>query len=107
MADQFGVSVESSDGVVTLALAGDLDLAGVPALRDAVAAAVSGAVHQIVLDCTLLSFIDSSGLGCLVEIRNRASEQGGTLILANVPVAAARTITIAGLADVLGIDPVG
>jgi anti-anti-sigma factor len=105
MADQFGVSVASADGVVTLALTGELDLAGVPVLRDAVAAAASAATRRIVLDCADLTFIDSSGLGCLVEIRNQTGADGRELALTNVPPVAARTITIGGLADVLGVEP--
>jgi anti-anti-sigma factor len=106
MGDQLGVSVDATDGVVRIALSGDLDLAGVPALRDAVARVVDTSVRQIVIDCAALSFIDSSGLGCLVEIRNQAGADGRSLELTRVPPAAARTITIGGLAEVLGIDPV-
>jgi anti-anti-sigma factor len=64
-------------------------------------------VRRLVIDCTALTFIDSSGLGCLVEIRNQASAEGRELVLSNVPTNAARTITIGGLADVLGVEPVG
>ena len=106
MADEFAVSVERMGDAVTLVLTGDLDLASAPTLRDVVASVHDESVRQVVLDCGGLTFIDSSGLGCLVGIRNRLDAAGCALELANVQPIAARTITIGGLAEALGVAPV-
>ena len=104
MGDSFEVSVDDggADGDVLVKVRGDLDLAAVPRLREAVEPAQRSVA--VVIDCAALDFVDSSGLGCLVELRNRALDRGGDLRLINVPRPAARTITMGGLADVLGIE---
>jgi anti-anti-sigma factor len=103
MGDAFEVSIDDKgDGDVLVVVRGDLDLAAVPRLREAVEP-VQRSV-SVVIDCSALDFVDSSGLGCLVELRNRALDRGGDLRLINVPRPAARTITMGGLAEVLGID---
>lgn len=105
MGDAFEVSVEGGEAdSVVVAVRGELDLAAVPRLREMVEPVQHGA--PIVVDCTGLEFIDSSGLGCLVELRNRALSRGGDIRLVNVPLGPARTITMGGLAEVLGVDPV-
>ena len=105
MADEFAVSVERMGDAVTLVLTGDLDLASAPTLRNVVESAHDESVRQVVIDCAGLSFIDSSGLGALVGIRNRLDAVGCALELTNVQPVAARTITIGGLAEALGVAP--
>lgn len=87
-----------------LALSGELDLATVPVLRDAALAELdSQGCSTLVLELAELSFLDSTGLGCWIELRNHAQEHGQLLELVEVPRAAARTIRIAGLAQLFGI----
>jgi len=87
-----------------VSLTGDLDLATVPSLREAAAAELNAADCKIlVLDLNGLTFVDSTGLGCWIDLRNLATAGGKELSLENVPVLARRTVTIAGLADVFGI----
>ena len=87
-----------------MSLTGDLDLATVPSLREAAAAELNAADCKIlVLDLNGLTFVDSTGLGCWIDLRNQAAAGGKELALENVPVLARRTVTIAGLADVFGI----
>lgn len=88
-----------------LSLAGELDLATVPSLRDAALEALSVVgCTALVLELAGLTFLDSTGLGCWIELRNRAEEAGQAFVLEAVPPTARRTVTIAGLAPLFGLD---
>jgi anti-sigma B factor antagonist len=53
-----------------LSLAGELDLADAPALREALRRAVERSPKRLVVDLTEVTFVDSTILGALVEARS-------------------------------------
>jgi anti-sigma B factor antagonist len=88
-----------------VSVAGELDLATVPTLRDAARPGLDDpAVRALVLDLAELTFLDSTGLGCWIELRNVTEDTGKMLILESVPPSAMRTLSIAGLAPLFGLD---
>lgn len=94
---------ESDRAILTVA--GDLDLATVPQLREAALAALGSAdCRTLVLDLDGLTFLDSTGLGCCIELRNRAEEMDLRFELVRVPPSAARTIAISGLSALFELD---
>lgn len=97
------IDAARDDGTVVLALAGDLDLAGVPraeaAVRDAMAR--PGAV---VIDLSRLEFIGSEGIRVVLRARERADADGRELRVVAGDGAARRLIDILGLAERLGAD---
>ena len=72
------IEVESrtDDGVAVLTPRGELDVAGTPALEDALAAAAEAGVAGIVVDLSQLEFMDSSGLRAVVLADRRLHERG-------------------------------
>jgi anti-sigma B factor antagonist len=101
----FGVVVQrGADGVTTVYVRGDLDLAGAPEFHAAADAALADGASTVVIDFSEITFIDSTGLGALVRIHTAATDSGRTMRLVKVPQVAARTITIGGLASLLGVD---
>src|SRR5690349_3663415 len=52
---------------VTLALAGELDLAGVDAARERLAEAIAAGPARVVIDLSELTFIDSTGISFLLS----------------------------------------
>lgn len=56
------------------------------------------------LDLSELTFIDSSGLGALVRIRNEARQRDSSVALTNVTDSTARLLRITGLARVFGLE---
>jgi len=68
----FRVDVEADDGVLVLRLHGELDLATVPAVEEAVECHLDG--RALVVDLGELSFMDSSGVRLIVELGARHSE---------------------------------
>jgi anti-sigma B factor antagonist len=82
---------------VALNLHGDIDLYSAPLLDDALRDAERSHPVRIVIDCSELDFIDSSGLSVLIEAQRRADERGHALVLSRVPDHAVRILAITGL----------
>ena len=61
---------------VVLRLDGELDLAGVPLLEEAVANALLDGVAAIVLDLRGLEFVDSTGLRAILAQDKRSADSG-------------------------------
>ena len=64
-----------------------LDLQGRPVddLRETLMDLVDGGYNKIVLDLSLVTFIDSAGLGELVACKKRTAERGGDIKLLQPP----------------------
>jgi anti-sigma B factor antagonist len=77
----FTVTTTDDGRDVVLRLAGELDLGSVA--RFAAAAEPHVASRRFVVDVAAVTFIDSSGLGALVDLATRAREGGGTVVLAH------------------------
>lgn len=86
-----------------LALHGELDLAGVPALEGEVARVEADTKEMIVLDLRDLQFIDSAGLRTILAIHERAREQGREFALTRGSQQVQRLLAIAGVEDRLRI----
>jgi anti-anti-sigma factor len=73
---------QHSDGdAVVLTLRGELDIATVPRLEQAVDAALAGAPRELKIDLRPLAFLDSSGLRQFILLADRAREEGWRLAL--------------------------
>jgi len=60
----------------------------------------------VVVDCSRVRFIDSSGLRVLVLARQERTAAGGSLVVANAPESMHRLLEITGLLELLdGQDP--
>jgi anti-sigma B factor antagonist len=64
-----------------LRVAGELDVATAPALRDALDGLVDGGCQHVDVDVSCVPFCDSSGFHALVDARRRLGRRGGTLEL--------------------------
>ena len=70
------------DGLVVVAIAGALDLATMPRLRDRLVRVISEHPGEtVVLELDGLSAIDDAGLGALVGALRRARVHGGDVVL--------------------------
>ncbi len=94
----FRVRTEASAEVLKVIAEGEIDLDAAPALRSALGAAELDASRPVVLDLSPVTFIDSSGIGVLVEAAQRADADGRRLSIIGCP-AVDRVIEIAGLRD--------
>lgn len=92
-------------GAVVVAVAGDLDIATADQLfREAGDVLRAGEPTTLVLDLSGVSFLDSSGIGTLVELRNVATDSGGALVLRKPSERTRRLLEITALDSVFTID---
>jgi anti-anti-sigma factor len=90
------------DGSRLVSMAGEIDLAVTDEVIAVVRSSLSGADH-VDLDFAGVTFIDSSGLGALVLLRNEAAGQGKQLSLVNLSPATSRLLRITGLQSAFDI----
>jgi anti-anti-sigma factor len=64
-----------------LTLSGELDIATVPRLEEAVASVLAQGARRVVIDLSPLAFVDSSGLRMLIAFHDRAAAEGWSLAL--------------------------
>ena len=69
-------------GVTVVAPTGRLDVAGAPALKDAISEAVKNGQPRVVLDLEGVSFVDSTGLGSVIAALKQIRSSQGDLRLA-------------------------
>jgi anti-sigma B factor antagonist len=88
-------------GVTTLGLRGEVDIATVGVLDQAIADALRReGVTTVVLDLSELSFMDSSGLGALL----RATSRGARIELRNVSALIREVVAATGLVETLHLE---
>ena len=99
MVENLQVEQLERNGVVVVAVAGELDAYTAPKLRQAVVEALAGRTDRLVMDLSSVRFIDSTGLGVLLGVRRRLPAPG-QLRLVVTSVSVARLLSITGLHNV-------
>ena len=86
----------------TYMLQGEIDLATAPAAALEIEDLLDADPQvDLVVDCSELRFIDSSGIALLVGLDQRLSAQGRRLVVTQVPKVARRAFEICGLDSLL------
>jgi anti-sigma B factor antagonist len=93
------IETEVADGLVRVALKGELDLSTVNKVEEELQSLEAGGAGLIVLDLSRLTFLDSTGLRCLVTADQRARDTGRRLVLVRGPDAVQRVFTITRLEE--------
>jgi anti-sigma B factor antagonist len=94
-------SVEADQAVLTLA--GDVDVAVADAVRNSGFNCLHQADKVLVIDLAAVTFIDSSGLGALVAVRNRAQADSKTVTLRAVPRRVRQVLALSHLDEIFTI----
>ncbi len=76
--------IEEIDGKLVATLIGELDTAAAPETEKALQPLLDSKGKDIVIDCTELEYIASSGLRLLLGILKQAQEVGSRVVLKNV-----------------------
>jgi anti-sigma B factor antagonist len=95
------ISVQSADGGrTTLLISGELDVATAAELRGAGEQAIAAGSQTLVLDLSDVTFLDSSGLGALIAIRNASLAAGCALVLLHPSDRVNKVLELSGLTGV-------
>jgi len=92
----------AADGHRALAVSGEVDIATVGQFLAEADTCLDDGADVCEIDLGAVTFIDSSGLGALVRIRNTARDRGKSVVLTNVPASVNRLFEVTGLADAFG-----
>ena len=72
----------ADNGIMVVAPTGRLDVAGAPALKEAISEVVKNGPPRIVIDMEGVSFVDSTGLGSVISALKQVRGSQGELRLA-------------------------
>ena len=90
---------EDRNGLVHLALRGELDLSTVGKVQEELRRVEAGSPPVLVLDLSKLTFLDSTGLRCLVTADERARDTGRRVVIVRGPDPVQRVFSITRLED--------
>lgn len=77
-------TVQEIDGKLVAALSGELDTASVVEMESALQPLFDSEGKDLVIDCTELEYIASSGLRVLLNLFKKAKDRGERMVLKNV-----------------------
>jgi anti-sigma B factor antagonist len=99
------VSRTTAGNVPIVAVTGEVDVYSAPALKDKITELIGSGEHTLIIDLGAVSFLDSTGLGALVEARTATTEAGGAMPLVCTRERILKLFTITGLDGVFTIHP--
>lgn len=91
--------------LAVVAASGELDLATVPKLREAISEHIVEGRRNILVDLRAVTYIDSTGLGVLVGAAKAVHSGGGSLRLVCDSPRLLRLLRITGLDRALAVHP--
>lgn len=86
-------------------LEGDVDLSRAGDLRERLQALLVAGARDLTVDCSGVTFVDSVGISVFMAVHARCADSGGRLVIAQPSGVMAHTFHIAGIDEVLHIDP--
>jgi anti-sigma B factor antagonist len=103
--ERFAVAFSRDDGTVVVHVAGDVDGATAPLVRQA----LSGVIDEqgslsVRVNLSEMTFIDSTGLSVFAGALERVKGKGGNLTLCNPTPHALRLFEIVGFTDIFDIE---
>jgi anti-sigma B factor antagonist len=94
--DQPVAGVSEIRGALVVRLTGELDLYNAPVLRETLLECAARSPRRLVVDLTEVTFVDSTVLGALVEVRSKLGSRDG-LVLAAPGLETRRALEVSGL----------
>jgi len=91
------VVTEDRDGLVRVALRGELDLSSVGKLQEELERIEAEQPAKLVLDLSKLTFLDSTGLRCIVTADERGRAEDRRVVIVRGPDPVHRVFSITGL----------
>jgi anti-sigma B factor antagonist len=100
---EFRVQSERFGANAMVAVEGELDIATLPALRDAVASIRDERTEHLVIDLRALAFLDSVSIEFLLRLKTELAETGASLVIVRGPRAVDRVFELMELGRVLAL----
>jgi anti-sigma B factor antagonist len=101
--EAFDISEETAEGVSTVSVVGEIDIATAPTLREILEATIDRGTEVVVVNLLRVTFIDSTALGVLIGALKRCNESGGSMRIAISDPRVLKVFEITGLTDLFSI----
>ena len=88
-----------------LMVAGEIDISNAEAFRDHLQALVAGAHPAVIVDLSLVTFMDSAGLGVLIGALRSIARVGGTLRVVGTVQHLVELFAVTGVHKLLPLHP--
>jgi len=95
------IAADRDDRKARLVLGGELDMQARFQAEQALDELLAEPLEQLVVDLGEVTFLDSTGMGLVLEVHDRARTEGFKLRLLRGPAEVQRVFELAGVADVL------
>jgi anti-sigma B factor antagonist len=100
MTTELTITTAREGAQAQLGAGGEIDLSTVGELREAVLRAAEGS-ERVLLDLNRLDFIDTTGLGCLLELRSTLQGRGVLFEIAAADGPVRQAVDVTGLGHLL------
>jgi anti-anti-sigma factor len=97
----FDVDVQGNDGATAIVVRGDMDVASIEPLDQALEQALAGTPARVTLDLRGVGFVDSSGLKYLLRANARSRTEGWKLEIYRPGETAITALEVTGVLDLL------
>lgn len=98
------ITISEKNGVFTGVLSGRLDTAAAPQFGKDIEPLLEQADKPIVLDCTELEYISSSGLRLFLTLRKKTLAEGGSVTIKGVNAEIKQVFTITGFFSLFNFE---
>jgi anti-sigma B factor antagonist len=99
------IEVEEKEGYCIVSPVGELDVYTVPLFRKVVLKLGGDRRHELIMDLTKLTFIDSSGLGSLIETYQRVQSAEGEIAFVIDNPRILKILKLVGLNEIFPVFP--
>lgn len=76
-------NIVGMEQATTVRIKGEVDIYSIEKFRESIEEKIKTQAPEIILDCSELSYMDSTGMGVLIELRNKTKEMGQKIIMMN------------------------
>jgi anti-sigma B factor antagonist len=96
--ERFRLTAVPNGDTCTLIVAGDVDLERAPEIIELGTVSLDEArSHTLLIDLAAVTFMDSTGLGALITLRNGAEQRGKRVVLESIPPRVQRLLDLTNL----------
>ena len=97
-------SALGEDGTVQVTIRGEIDFSNADEVAEGLRAAVSQGPAEMCIDLSSATFIDSTGLGALIEGYRAAADTGTRFVVTNPSPSFRRVLSVTGLCELFGMS---
>lgn len=86
-----------------VSIKGEIDIYSIENFRTSIEKEIQTQATQIILDCSELSYMDSTGMSVLIELRNKTKEMGQKIIMMNPRPNIKKLLSLTGVDKIIEI----